>query len=75
MARQGTLEKTWIGITSGGYPIRVEEHWSNLAYIVEFYDGDELSDGRCLSHCPSSGELLDVALLQVEEEAHETLFA
>ncbi|GEM_PF-1906839 len=64
MERYGTLERSWYGVTPGGYPVRVEEHRSDLMYIVEFYDADELSSGQPLSRCPVSGESLDVARLQ-----------
>ncbi len=64
MERYGTLERSWYAVTSSGYPVRVEEHRSDLMYIVEFYDADELSGGQPLSRCPVSGEHLDVSCLQ-----------
>lgn len=64
MERYGTLERSWYGVTTSGYPVRVEEHRSDLMYIVEFYDADELSGGEPLSHCPISGEELVVAQLK-----------
>ncbi len=69
MERFETLERYWCGIARG-YPVRVEEHRSDLAYIVEFYDGrdfgdgDDFSDGRCISHVPDPDELLTVDLLR-----------
>jgi len=63
MEHYGTLERSWYAVTSGGYPVRVEEHRSDLMYIVEVYDADELSGGQLLSRCPVSGELLEVSHL------------
>lgn len=54
---------SWYG-TLNGYPIRVEEHWNNLAYIVEFYDGRDESNRQCISHCPDCGELLTIESLR-----------
>lgn len=73
MAQANTLVYSWIGITSAEYPIRVEEHRSDLAYFVEFYDADELSSGAPISHCPVSGELLSVATLHAEVEVDSLL--
>lgn len=61
-----TLERCWRATTPSGYAISVEEHRSDLSYIVEFYDADELIGGRCISHCPRSGDLLTVAMLREE---------
>ncbi len=69
MERFETLERYWCG-TARGYPVRVEEHRSDLAYIVEFYDGrnfgdaNDFGDGRCISHVPDPDELLTVDLLR-----------
>lgn len=64
MNRYGSLERSWLAITSNGYPVIVEEHRYDLTYIVEFYDGDELSGRQIISHCPISGEVLAVENLQ-----------
>lgn len=54
---RGTLERSWTVLVDG-YPIRVEEHRNDLAYIVEFYDGSEEVVGPCISHNPETGRLL-----------------
>lgn len=64
MAVYGTLERSWYAVTPAGYPIRVEEHRSDLMYIVEFYDADELNGDSPLSECPISGELLQPDMLR-----------
>lgn len=64
MERSGTLERSWYATTPGGYLVRVEEHRSDLMYIVEFYDGSEFSGERILTHCPVSGEVLSPEVLQ-----------
>lgn len=64
MSKQSTLTFTWIGITPGDYPVRVEEHRSDLSYIVEFYDADTLSGGDAISHCPVTGEMLGIQMLR-----------
>lgn len=62
MSTQSTLEQSWVGALNE-HPIRVEEHRIDLAYIVEFYD--ELSQEReCITHCPTTGELLTVEELR-----------
>lgn len=63
MERFETLERYWCG-TARGYPVRVEEHRSDLSYIVEFYDGRDLGDDRCISYVPDPDELLTVDLLR-----------
>lgn len=63
MNLNSSLEKCWCA-TVRGYPIVVEEHRSDLAYIVEFYDGRELGDGRCVTFLPDPDELLTIDLLQ-----------
>ncbi|MFP4439584.1 MAG: hypothetical protein ACLFVO_20265 [Chloroflexaceae bacterium] len=63
MYKNGTLENYWCA-TVRGYPIVVEEHRSDLAYIVEFYDGRELGEERCVTFLPDPDELLTVDLLQ-----------
>lgn len=63
MELYGTLERSWYAVTPAGYPVRVEEHRSDLMYIVEFYDADELSGDNPLLACPISGELLQTHIL------------
>lgn len=65
MERKTTLEHTWIGLLRG-YPIRVEEHRSDLTYIVEFYDASEGGKSECLTHHPKTGEPLTVEKLRKE---------
>lgn len=67
MELYGTLERSWLAVTPGGYPIRVEEHHYDLSYIYEFYDGDELASEQSLSHCPVSGEKLTTEILNIAE--------
>lgn len=64
MERYGTLVRSWYAVTPSGYPVLVEEHQHDLSYIVEFYDGDELSGKQIISHCPISGELLTLQMLR-----------
>ncbi len=75
MERFETLVRYWCG-TTRGYPVRVEEHRSDLSYIVEFYDGrdlgdgHDLGDGRCISYVPDPDELLTVDLLRQQGATH-----
>lgn len=64
MIKNGTLQNTWVGAV-GDHPIRVEEHWYDLSYIVEFYDDLQPDQKQCISHCPDSGEALSL------EELHK----
>ncbi len=64
MELYGTLERSWYAVTPAGYPIRVEEHRSDLMYIVEFYDADEVRGDSPLFACPISGELLQPHMLR-----------
>lgn len=66
MVRHDTLERTWVGFFHG-YPIKVEEHRSDLSYIVEFYDASDERERRCLAYDPRSGEELTVSALKEEE--------
>lgn len=63
MERNETLERSWRA-TARGYPIVVEEHRSDLSYIVEFYDGRAYGEGHCVSYLPDPDELLTIELLQ-----------
>ncbi|MCG8353520.1 MAG: hypothetical protein MI924_37615 [Chloroflexales bacterium] len=63
MAKNSTLQSTWVG-AFGEHPIRVEEHWYDLSYIVEFYDDLQSEQRQCISHCPNSGDVLSLEELQ-----------
>jgi hypothetical protein len=65
MNENTTLLNTWVG-TSHGYPVRVEEHWNNLSYIIEFYDVSEQGNGRCITRNPITGEELSLENVQPE---------
>lgn len=65
MERHGTLERYWCA-TIDGYPIVVEEHRSDLTYVVEFYDGRAYGEEeRCVTYLPD-GQLLTVEMLLEE---------
>lgn len=59
MQEHNTLVNTWVGMVHG-YPVRVEEHWNNLSYIVEFYELSDEGSGRCITHNPVTGQELKV---------------
>jgi hypothetical protein len=65
MNEKTTLHNTWMG-KSHGYPVRVEEHWNNLSYIIEFYDASEQGNGRCITRNPVTGEELTLENVQPE---------
>jgi hypothetical protein len=62
--KDNSMEHCWHALTGAGYPIRVEEHWSDLSYIIEFYDSDEPASAGCITHCPISGEPLSLESLR-----------
>lgn len=65
-SQSGTLVRSWVGLMDD-YPIRVEEHRIDLAYIVEFYDAMHEERSECISHCPRSGRELSIEALVPEE--------
>ncbi len=63
MQRYNSLQNMWFTHLHGR-PIRVEEHWSNLSYIVEFYDVSENESGQCLTLDPVTGEELTLEVIK-----------
>ncbi len=58
-----TLQHYWCRSVRG-YPILVEEHQSDLSYIVEFYDGRDLGDDHCVSFLPNPEELITIDMVR-----------
>jgi hypothetical protein len=69
MEQNRTLERCWCA-TIHGYPIVVEEHRSDIAYTVEFYDGRVYPYGgeQTITYLPD-GELLTVEMLSAKHAA------
>lgn len=65
MRQNTTLVQEWTTMFHG-YPIRVEVHQSDLAYVIEFYDANAPASAGCISHVPGSQEELSLDRLQAE---------
>ncbi len=69
MEQNRILERYWCA-TVHGYPIVVEEHRSDMAYTIEFYDGRAYpyGDGQKITYLPD-GERLTVEMLLAKHAA------